>query len=524
MNVSLADMAGLLAEKTEARLVDKAGVATSLELQCFSTDTRSLQQGDVFVALKGPNHDAHDHLDAAVSMGAAVLVVEKEVSFELPQLVVTDTRLALGFLAAIWCQQHTARRIAITGSNGKTTVKEMVAAILEAATSQAAAGGTKEPVSAVLATPGNLNNDIGLPLTCLSLHSVHRYAVLEMGANAAGEIAYLSDIARPDVALVNSVAEAHLEGFGSVDTVATEKASIFSGLSGDGCAVIPSLLLANPRFSSVLKKASAHCKRLSFGFSADGFADVSGIQSGDSTCVSIADSVDSELAGCEFEFSLQLPGAHNHLNALAAIALCCNFDVSVDDIITGLAAMQAVAGRLQLRSGVSPARVIDDTYNANPASVRVAIDVLAAYGGKRVLVLGDMKELGDLEMQMHAEAGRYARQKGIDCLITIGALAAHAAGEFGENAASFTDKQEIVWLLKEKLGAEHTVLFKGSRGARMEEIIALLHDLQKPGVSSASASAGGSATQLHSNRHQEPVSNAAEVLVRQRLSRRAVSL
>ena len=254
-----------------------------------------------------------------------------------------------------------------------------------------------------------------------------------------------------------------------------------------------------------------------------------GSHSGDSTSVVVSDAVGGNLAGCQFEFSLQLPGAHNHMNALAAIALCCSFDVTVDDVVNGLAAMQSVAGRLQLRPGISPARVIDDTYNANPASVRVAIDVLAAYSGKRLLVLGDMKELGDSEMQMHAEAGRYARQQGIECLITIGALAAHAAGEFGENAASFTDKREIAWLLKEKLSADHTVLFKGSRGARMEEIIGLLEQLYQPtdesgGGASAGAGGTGREAQLHSNLHKEPLANAAEVLVRQRLSRRLVSL
>ncbi len=542
--ISFAEMATKLSERMTVRLVGDLEFAANLQLQSFGTDTRALNPGDVFVALKGPNHDAHQHLDTAASMGAAALVVEHESSVELPQIVVSDTRFALGAMAAVWCQLHQARRIAITGSNGKTTVKEMVAAILKAASGKPVADQTaggesttaSNTESAVLATRGNLNNDIGLPLTCLSIRDSHRYAVLEMGANAAGEIAYLSNIAKPDVALVNSVAEAHLAGFGSVDIVAKEKASIFSGLSADGCAVMPDVLVANPRFGTVLQEASAHCRTLSFGFSDS--ADIKGEHSGDSTRVSVSEKASKtaskdtggNLAGSQFDFTLQLPGAHNHLNALAAIALCSNFDVTADDVVNGLAAMQAVAGRLQLRSGISAARVIDDTYNANPASVRVAIDVLAAYGGKRVLVLGDMKELGESEMLMHAEAGRYAREKGIDTLITIGTLAAHAAGEFGENAASFTDKREIAWLLKEQLGPDHTVLFKGSRGARMEEIITLLQELQQrknpesSGASGITAGGIGGAAQLHSNLHEEPLTTSAEFLVKQRLSRRVVTL
>ena len=542
--VTLQQLLAALADNpdVEARLVDEAGVAGSLELRAFSTDTRTLQSGDVFIALKGPSHDAHEHLQTAVTNGAAVLVIEAAsetaavamvADKNLPLLLVVDTRLALGALAAAWCQLHAAKRIAITGSNGKTTVKEMVASILEAACRRDVTGAkaaiTGEKQSAVVATRGNLNNDIGLPLTCLAIQSQHRYAVLEMGANAAGEIAYLSNIARPDVALVNSIAEAHLEGFGSVDTVAVEKASIYSGLTADGCAVIPQLLLESPRFAEVLHSASSHCRRLSFGFAENAVTkpDISGRHSGDVTKVTVAANENtqaSKLAGSSFEFELPLPGVHNHMNALAAIALCCNFDVTAEDIATGLAAMQAVPGRLQLRAAVSPARVIDDTYNANPASVKVAIDVLADYPGKRVLVLGDMKELGAAEMQLHADAGRYAREKGIDCLITIGALAAHAAGEFGENAASFTDKKEIAWLLKQQLSHEHTVLFKGSRGARIEEIIALLTELggrdASPGANGGSRRAAD--TGLHFNSHEAPVTPAD--IFRQRLSRRMVSL
>jgi len=467
----------------------------SVVLERISTDTRSLTPGDVFLALRGPNHDGHDHIDAAITAGASALITEADVRSTLPCLKVSNSRLALGRLAQLWCRNMPAQRVAVTGSNGKTTVKEMIAAILAEAAS----------ASGVLATRGNFNNDIGLPLTCLEIRSHHRFAVLEMGASAGGEISYLSELARPSAAVVTSIAAAHLEGFGSIEDIAREKASIFSGLDDSGVAVFP----ADSPYIDELSDASSHCRCIKFGFAADSDADVIGSvgrsdSDGDSvnedpsankiasqtTRVQIASQLDSQLAGADFTISLQLLGQHNRLNALAAIAVCCALDVSVENIVKGLAAVQPVPGRLQLRSGL-PSRLIDDTYNANPASLRAAIDLLAGYGGRRVLVLGDMKELGADESQLHAEAGRYARQAGIDCLICVGDLAAHAAGEFGENAASFTDKAEVVDLLRRRLGAEHTVLFKGSRGARIEEIIELLLQSQDVKHEQSPPSSGG---------------------------------
>jgi len=447
----------------------------SVLLERISTDTRSLNSGDVFIALRGPNHDGHDHIDAAIAAGACAVITESAVNADVPCIEVSDSRLALGRLAQLWCANS---RVAVTGSNGKTTVKEMIASILAHADGE----------SAVLATRGNFNNDIGMPLTCLRIRPEHRFAVLEMGASAAGEISYLSGLARPAVAAVTSIAAAHLEGFGSIAGIAREKASIFSGLDESGVAVFP----IDTPFSDELKKASNHCRSITFGFSKDADVAAAGTDAevgSQPTRVQIAKGLNSHIAGEEFSISLQLLGRHNRLNALAAIACCCSLDVSVEDIIAGLAALQPVPGRLQLRSGL-PARVIDDTYNANPASLRAAIELLAAYSGKRVLVLGDMKELGGDELELHAEAGRYAREAGIDCLVCVGELAAHAAREFGENAASFSDKVEVAELLRRRLGVKHTVLFKGSRGARMEEIIELL--LQPSSVDSGQNPPSGS--------------------------------
>lgn len=474
----------------------------------FSTDTRTLVEGAVFIALKGPNHDAHDHAHKAVSAGASVLVVERQLELPVAQIIVENTLDALGAIAGIWCQAHTAERIAVTGSNGKTTVKEMVAAILRVAANRAS-GKPADNEEAVVATRGNFNNEIGLPLTCLAIRNEHRYAVLEMGASASGEISYLSRIARPSVALVNSIAAAHLEGFGSLHSIAREKSSIYSGLDANGVAVMPIELVQHPEYGDLLVKASAHCRQRTFGFSPD--ADISATRSeqdASATHVKIDATVKSSLAGADFEFKLQLLGRHNHMNALAAIAVCSCFDITTQDIVEGLANVAAVPGRLQLRLTSSRARIIDDTYNANPASFKVAVDVLAGFSGKRVLVLGDMKELGPDEMQLHADAGRYAKSRGIDCLITIGALAALAASEFGENASSFSEKKDIAWLLKEKLGPEHTVLFKGSRGARVEEIIDLMQEAGgdsgdagsgKPVPAGSTANKGSKATPARNN-------------------------
>ena len=531
--LSLAHIAKALQSELACEVVGDGSVLVT----AVSTDTRTISGGQTFLALRGPNHDGHDHIDAAIAAGVDAIIVEQKSDKDIAQLVVSDTRLALGQLARLWCQKYSAQRLAITGSNGKTTVKEMIAAILRCSVERE--GGAK-----VLATPGNLNNDIGLPLTCLSLQAEHRYAVLEMGTSSNGEIGYLSALAAPEIALVNSVAAAHLEGFDSVQSIAHEKASIFSGLDAEGLAVFP---LATP-YTTIFRQASAHCKTLTFELTdsvaansnADVVADVATDVVTDlattahkatndqqheptvtnSARITLSQNLDSKLCGKSFNISLQLLGRHNLLNAVAAIATVCTLDVSEEDIVKGLASVEAVPGRLQLRNG-SPACLIDDTYNANPASMHAAIDLLAGYPGKRVLVMGDMKELGDEELQLHAEAGRYAKDAGIESLIAVGALAAHAAVEFGKNGDSYSSKTEVAELLHKQISAEHTVLFKGSRSARMEEIIDQLLELAKgdspdglpPGsaaVESSSVSSSDDASDITARIDTRPVKGSGD--------------
>ncbi len=468
---------GWMAEQLDDELAAYVVGDASVSLGAVSTDSRSIKPGQLFVALKGPNHDAHAYIEAVSQAGASALVVDHETPATKPQLVVKDTRLALGQMAKVWCRHHAVERIAITGSNGKTTVKEMVASILRHAVLRKRSNTLKSTIDAsdyVLATAGNLNNDIGLPLTCLSIQPGHSFAVLEMGTSGVGEIAYLSRIAEPVVALVNNIAPAHLEGFGTLEAIAHEKASIFSGLSERGVAVFPE---GSP-FESVFRDAASHCDVLTFGQSEA--ADVRTVLTDKAVMVEIGSTVDTPLAGNRFEFSLQLAGQHNQINALAAVAVCCKLDVTVADIVDGLAAVAPVPGRLQIRDETA-ARLIDDTYNANPGSLKAAIDLLAGYSGQKVLVLGDMKELGDEELELHAVAGRYAKNAGIDVLMSVGTLAAHAAVGFGENAVSCTTKESLAEALLPYAADGHTLLFKGSRGARMEEVISLLTELASRG-------------------------------------------
>ncbi len=454
---------GRTAEELAARLVGPDVVITGI-----STDSRTLQAGELFVALRGPNHDGHQHVDAALRRGAAALLVEHAhensgadtAAADITQLVVSDSLLALGVIGALLCNRTEALKIAVTGSNGKTTVKEMLANMLSACC---------DTDNAVLATLGNFNNDIGLPLTTARLQAQHRFAVFEIGTSGKGEIAYLTTLAQPDIALVNNVAAAHLEGFGSIENIAIEKSSIFSGLSRDGYALFD----ADSEHHQVMRKAASHCKTRTFGMSDN--ADVRGVWQGQQFSVCFADKTEmGDLAGKEVVPKLNLVGKHNYANALSAIAAASCTGLPMESLLAGLSAMQSVSGRLQVRQTNCDATIIDDTYNANPASVKAAIDLLSEYSGKRTLILGDMLELGADELNLHAEMGRYARESGVDSLLTVGSLAAHAASEFGAHAASFSEKEELAECLRGRLGDEHTLLFKGSRGARMEEVIELL--------------------------------------------------
>jgi UDP-N-acetylmuramoyl-tripeptide--D-alanyl-D-alanine ligase len=423
-----------------------------------STDSRIDCSGHLFVALRGEHFDGHAHVAAAQAAGAVAAMVEHLLPLDIPQWIVADTRLGLGQLAAAWRQQFGGQVVAITGSNGKTTVKEMLAAILA-------------QVGSVRATRGNLNNDIGMPLTLLSVRT-EEFLVLEMGANHPGEIAYLSRIAQPNVALITNAGHAHLEGFGSLDGVAAAKGEIAGGLSETGVLVVP----GDAPYLDLWRELAAGRQVLTFALDAP--ADVSASMN--------SSRISWDAAGFRTEFIarsgerqlpllLHLAGAHNVRNALAATAAALALGIDEAAIGAGLAALQPVAGRLSPRWSIAPNGerfgIIDDTYNANPDSIAAAVAVLAQLEGRRWLVLGDLAELGADAAQLHEDVGRLTRAAGIEQLVTVGTLSARASAAFGAGGVHFAAQTELLAWLLPQLGAADRVVVKGSRSARMERIV-----------------------------------------------------
>ena len=435
-----------VAVAVQGRLLGADGLISGV-----STDTRAITEGQLFVALAGERFDAHDFLAPAVAAGAMALLVadESKVPAGVSAVVVDDTRLALGRLAAAWRAQFSLPVIAVTGSNGKTTTKEMVAAILKAAFG-----------AAVLSTRGNLNNDIGLPLTLLGLRASHRAAVIEMGMNHPGEIGYLAPIGAPTVALVTNAQRAHLEGMGDLDEVAREKGAIFSGLSADGVAVVN----ADDAYAGLWRSmAAGHPVRT---FAIDHAADVSGKVRQHGLEIAIELSAPEGNAA----LTLSIPGRHNARNAVAAAAACLAAGIPMTAVVAGLEAFSGVKGRLQRRTGKQGAEILDDTYNANPDSVRAGIDVLAATIGRKLLVLGDMGEIGEASGQYHDEIGGYAKSQGIDRLFALGDQAQLAVRNFGEGAKHYCNVDKLIAAVDKELGPETTVLVKGSRFMKMERV------------------------------------------------------
>jgi len=427
-------------------------VGPDVLLNGVSTDTRAIPSGVLFIALRGERFDAHDFLDPAIESGAAALLVSdaSRLPAQTSAVVVEDTRLALGRLAAAWRAEFAIPVIAVTGSNGKTTTKEMIAAILKA-----------QFGDDVLATRGNLNNDIGLPLTLLGLDATHRAAVIEMGMNHPGEIGYLAPIGAPTVALVTNAQRAHLEGMGDLDEVAQEKGSIFNGLGMAGVAVINS----DDRYADFWRGMAG--QRLVRTFGVDKAADVRAVvkQHGLETELHL-----SSLEG-EATIRLHIPGRHNARNAVAAAAACLAAGVPFAAVAAGLENFSGVKGRLQRRAGEQGVDILDDTYNANPDSVRAGIDVLASTIGRKILVLGDMGEIGEASGQYHDEIGGYAKSQGIDLLFALGDAAQQAVRNFGDGARHFCNIDKLIAALKKELAGETTVLVKGSRFMKMERVV-----------------------------------------------------
>jgi len=446
--MSLAEAAGAMG----ARLVcGGAGRCDELRFGGVSTDTRTVGKEQLFVAIRGERFDGHEFLAVAKERGAAAALVDEKHSgaAPLPVLVADDTRRALGRLGRNWRLRFAPTLIAITGSNGKTTTKEMLASILR---QHAGEGGA-------YATRGNLNTDIGVAMTLLGLRAGHRYCAIELGMNHPGEIAMLADMARPTVALVNNAQREHLEFMQTVEAVAEENASVFGVLPDEGIAV----LNAEDAMAGIFRRKAGKRRRIEFGLAA-------GEVTGSHVLKPLESDIVLRTPSGEVRATLAIPGLHNVRNALAAAACAHAAGIPAATIGAGLAAFHPYAGRLQPKRSATGATLIDDSYNANPDSVRAAIDVLASCPGPTALVLGDMGEVGERGPEFHAEVGRYAKQKGIDALLAFGAAARESALAFGEGARHFEDWNDIPSGLKGKT----TILVKGSRFMRMERVVALL--------------------------------------------------
>ena len=422
-------------------------------------DSRQAQTGDLFVALAGENRDGHDFVADVLARGAFALVSRDDCTGLSGCLAVPDTLAALQTLAAAWRREVNPQVFGITGSSGKTTVKEMLAAVLRA----------KFGADAVLATAGNFNNHIGLPLTLLALRD-QRYAVIEMGMNHAGELAVLTRIARPDAALVNNAQRAHVGcGFDGTADIARAKSEIYQGLAADGTALVP----LEDAHAAIFQAACAE-----LGVNTQTF----GIESGDIHAQNIVlqpfESTFDLVCGSETaSVVLPAPGRHNVANACAATALALQAGVPLPETAAGLARFANIKGRLQRKAGIRNSLIIDDSYNANPDSMKAAIDVLAALPAPRVFVMGDMGELGDDEAgAMHAEIGAYARDKGIEAAYFVGDYSVEAAETFGADGLWFAAKDPLIQVITHVLPAGASVLVKGSRFMEMEEVAAELTD------------------------------------------------
>lgn len=446
-----------------------AGVAYELNAQLIgddvsfgqvSIDSRMLRDGALFVAIEGEHFDGNDYVEDAHARGAAGALVSRPAEVPLPQLKVDDTRAAFGQMARAWRENFPIPVVAVTGSNGKTTVKELIASILKRRRN-------------ICVTQGNLNNDIGVPLTLMELAEEHEALAAELGANHAGEIDYLSGLVQPTVGVITNANAAHLEGFESIAGVAAAKGELLDHLPLAGTAVIN----IDDDFYADWRARSHADTVLTFGMGAG------------ADCTVIGD-IAAEISGCRFtlqlpegeqvEIDLPLVGQHNVMNALAAAAAAHAIGTVTEDIVNGLNSAHAVKGRLNILRGRGGTAIIDDSYNANPASVRAALDYLARANGTRVLILGDMAELGAGANEMHREIGQYASQR-CDALLTVGPLSRHAADAFGAPGKAFEDIDALSAAVEDLLAEDVTILVKGSRMMGLDQLVGLLRSDDSPG-------------------------------------------
>lgn len=441
----------LLSEAADMLGVAFAGADASVLR--VSTDSRSIQPGDLFIALRGDKFDGGAYAAQALQKGAVGVVLDATQAPEIATAIrVDDTRLALGRLASAWRARFSIPVVAITGSNGKTTVKEMLSAILRTET---------HSDEAVLHTEGNLNNDIGLPLMLLRLRKTHQYAVFEMGMNHAGEIDYLTRLAKPNIAVINNALTAHIGNLGSVEAIARAKGEIFAGLSASGIAVFN----ADDEHASLWREANSSRSVIDFGIKQPA------VIRGSYEPTTFGSRLSLAMPDAKFDVDLQVPGEHNVMNALAAAATAFALDISLRSMAMALSAFTGVKGRMQKKSALHGSTFIDDTYNANPDSVKAALSVLAQQPGKKVLVLGDMGELGEGAAAMHAQIGLAARESGVDRLLALGDLSRETVGAFGAGGMHFERIQELLAELENELTSDTVVLVKGSRFMQMERVV-----------------------------------------------------
>ena len=431
-----------------AALAQGTLVGEDVAIEGVGIDSRTIKPGDLFVAIKGEHFNGHDFVDAAAAAGATAAMVCEPIASPLAQVRVSDTLDALTQLAAQWRRRLKITVLALTGSNGKTTTKEIIAAILRRCRQ-------------VVATPGNFNNHIGVPLTLLSMREQHDVAVVEMGANHQGEIHHLCHIAKPDIALLLNAAAAHIGNFGSLDGVATAKGEILEGLSASGCAI----LNKDDAYYAYWRRLVKGQRVLEFSITNE--ADFYKLAEHEQT-------VQLSLAGVVRKCRMRLLGRHNIANALAAAAASYAVGASSDDIVGGIESITPVAGRLVMQIGSHGIHLIDDSYNANPASLAAALAVLEQAPGEHWLALGEMAELGDQSVLAHADAGRQAKSMNVQRLFTVGADAAIATEYFGEGGKSFSDVKALIAYIKAQLKPGVSLLVKGSRGARMDRLVAAL--------------------------------------------------
>ena len=440
-----------------AQSIGARHIGGNAQIRRVTTDSRDVRAGDLFVGIRGDRFDGQAFADQALHGGAAAAMVSDAATVKTPGarlMVVPDCRIALGQLASWWRMQFDIPLVAITGSNGKTTVKELLASILRQAAGE----------SGVLATVGNLNNDIGMPLTLLSLRRSHRYAVIEMGMNHLGEISYLSRLAKPGIALINNAGTAHIGELGSIEAIARAKGEVFDGLDKSGSAIINN----DDAHADYWRGLVRGRKVVDFGL------DRNSAVSARYELTDAGSLMTIQTPDAQFVATLNVPGMHNVKNALAAATVAYALGIKPQDIAAGLGAYQGVKGRLQRKRMPSGAVLIDDTYNANPESMKAAISVLASRKGKKIFVMGDMGELGENAEAMHLSIGEFAKRAGLDRLFALGDMSALAVRSFGDAGRHFESVEALALAVSEEAGPEANVLVKGSRFMRMERVVEAL--------------------------------------------------